>query len=100
MAEMGVGMEGSCYVSAPDILGARIDPHHRKSWDGRAEGVQTCCGFGIMARHTPSRLGLLMLVLTSHAKCAAAWLAPSWELLGTATVPRPPARLRSVLQAR
>ena len=54
MAELGMGMERSCCVSAPDVLGAQMDTCRRTSWNGEAEGVQRCCGFGIVARHTPS----------------------------------------------
>lgn len=83
MAELGMGMERSCCVSAPDILGAQMDTHRRKSWNGEAEGVQRCCGFGIVAQHTPS----------FQAAPAAARLAPSWRLPGTATLLGLPARL-------
>lgn len=40
MAELGVGMEGSCCVSAPDVLGAQTDTRCRKSWNREAGGAQ------------------------------------------------------------
>lgn len=46
-----------------------------------------------LGTHLPSRLALLLPVLPSRAGCAAACLAPSWQLPRTATLPRLPARL-------
>lgn len=45
-----------------------------------------------LGMHLTSRLALLLPVLTSLAGRAAACLAPSWELPGTAPLPRLPAR--------